>query len=272
MPIISGESGEFLSSFEPEPPRVAERVRGTLSRAGRFAPLPGGPRLSQGFIFHSLIQRLRGPVDQLEDRYLGMVEAVGSNPTRSTFLWSGYLFGPEALAAVGLSDRILDRWPDRSSGFPETLRGRRGLPDRDDNERRGRDADEAGDQEAHAGEENRRGGSRECSEQLGEDEGTDNGTDAEEAGVRTLQFALLIRGNLFRHHRVHRRHGEAREEPYGHPGKQLPSFHGEGLPDESEAHEEQAVDDRPTFPEARQHDLRESGLAERNDAAVRSER
>ncbi len=29
------------------------------------------------------IQRLRGPVDQLEDRYLGMVEAVGSNPTRS---------------------------------------------------------------------------------------------------------------------------------------------------------------------------------------------
>src|SRR2546425_10525600 len=84
MPIISGESGEFLSSFEPEPPRVAERVRGTLSRAGRFAPLPGGPRLSQGFIFHSLIQRLRGPVDQLEDRYLGMVEAVGSNPTRST--------------------------------------------------------------------------------------------------------------------------------------------------------------------------------------------
>src|SRR2546422_5832862 len=46
MPIISGESGEFLSSFEPEPPRVAERVRGTLSRAGRFAPLPGGPRLS----------------------------------------------------------------------------------------------------------------------------------------------------------------------------------------------------------------------------------
>ena len=27
----------------------------------------------------------RGPVDQLEDRYLGMVEAVGSNPTRSTF-------------------------------------------------------------------------------------------------------------------------------------------------------------------------------------------
>ena len=26
-----------------------------------------------------------GPVDQLEDRYLGMVEAVGSNPTRSTF-------------------------------------------------------------------------------------------------------------------------------------------------------------------------------------------
>src|SRR5205807_10321352 len=25
------------------------------------------------------------PVDQLEDRYLGMVEAVGSNPTRSTF-------------------------------------------------------------------------------------------------------------------------------------------------------------------------------------------
>lgn len=44
-----------------------------------------------------LASKGRGPVDQLEDRYLGMVEAVGSNPTRSTFLanpllriaWSG---------------------------------------------------------------------------------------------------------------------------------------------------------------------------------------
>ena len=32
-----------------------------------------------------LASKARGPVDQLEDRYLGMVEAVGSNPTRSTF-------------------------------------------------------------------------------------------------------------------------------------------------------------------------------------------
>ena len=32
-----------------------------------------------------LASKPRGPVDQLEDRYLGMVEAVGSNPTRSTF-------------------------------------------------------------------------------------------------------------------------------------------------------------------------------------------
>src|SRR5207247_4801919 len=30
-----------------------------------------------------LASKARGPVDQLEDRYLGMVEAVGSNPTRS---------------------------------------------------------------------------------------------------------------------------------------------------------------------------------------------
>src|SRR2546430_16712487 len=36
-----------------------------------------------------------GPVDQLEDRYLGMVEAVGSNPTRSTFLWGEDWAGPE---------------------------------------------------------------------------------------------------------------------------------------------------------------------------------
>src|SRR5438132_11536279 len=32
-----------------------------------------------------LASKARGPVDQLEDRYLGMVEAVGSNPPRSTF-------------------------------------------------------------------------------------------------------------------------------------------------------------------------------------------
>ena len=31
-----------------------------------------------------ILPRNCGPVDQLEDRYLGMVEAVGSNPTRST--------------------------------------------------------------------------------------------------------------------------------------------------------------------------------------------
>src|SRR5437762_3203213 len=47
----------------------------------------GRPVLPQEFIFHTRIHRARGPVDQLEDRYLGMVEAVGSNPTRSTFLW-----------------------------------------------------------------------------------------------------------------------------------------------------------------------------------------
>src|SRR5437879_12970265 len=35
----------------------------------------------------------RGPVDQLEDRYLGMVEAVGSNPPRSTL--HGFASGPE---------------------------------------------------------------------------------------------------------------------------------------------------------------------------------
>jgi hypothetical protein len=33
-----------------------------------------------------MIGTARGPVDQLEDRYLGMVEAVGSNPTRSTIV------------------------------------------------------------------------------------------------------------------------------------------------------------------------------------------
>src|SRR2546427_6571999 len=37
------------------------------------------------FLTLQAFERPTGPVDQLEDRYLGMVEAVGSNPTRSTF-------------------------------------------------------------------------------------------------------------------------------------------------------------------------------------------
>src|SRR5947199_1810524 len=45
-------------------------------------PIVTGP---QEFIFHPRIHRAQGLVDQLEDRYLGMVEAVCSNPTRSTF-------------------------------------------------------------------------------------------------------------------------------------------------------------------------------------------
>ena len=61
--------------------RCAGDERGPGAEADRFLAVhdePGnlntkGPLLSA-----------RGPVDQLEDRYLGMVEAVGSNPTRST--------------------------------------------------------------------------------------------------------------------------------------------------------------------------------------------
>src|SRR2546430_12956845 len=58
----------------------AETKRNGVSYSSR-----GRPVLPQEFIFHTRIHRARGPVDQLEDRYLGMVEAVGSNPTRSTF-------------------------------------------------------------------------------------------------------------------------------------------------------------------------------------------
>src|SRR3990170_1125473 len=49
-----------------------------------FAPRWSASTHQQEFIFSPRIQAPRGPVDQLEDRYLGMVEAVGSNPTRST--------------------------------------------------------------------------------------------------------------------------------------------------------------------------------------------
>src|SRR2546425_8642834 len=45
------------------------------------------------FLTPQAFERPRGPVDQLEDRYLGMVEAVGSNPTRSTL--HGFASGPE---------------------------------------------------------------------------------------------------------------------------------------------------------------------------------
>ena len=60
-----------------------------------FVPFVAGETIA-AFGPPSQVERCAGPVDQLEDRYLGMVEAVGSNPTRSTFLWSGHLFGPEA--------------------------------------------------------------------------------------------------------------------------------------------------------------------------------
>src|SRR2546427_3266331 len=66
----------------PSNPRPDNRSRSEVSSPARLHILPS-------------LQEARGPVDQLEDRYLGMVEAVGSNPTRSTFPWSGGKTVPE---------------------------------------------------------------------------------------------------------------------------------------------------------------------------------
>src|SRR5213592_2234032 len=57
-----------------------------------------------------------GPVDQLEDRYLGMVEAVGSNPTRSTFPWGGTASGPEDRSSDACQTAVIVADTGRRSG------------------------------------------------------------------------------------------------------------------------------------------------------------
>ena len=56
-------------------------------RAGGLAamtpPLQGGYRKFESCSAHLFY----GLVDQLEDRYLGMVEVAGSNPVQSTFIF-----------------------------------------------------------------------------------------------------------------------------------------------------------------------------------------
>ena len=56
--------------------------------------------MNKDFIIGTL---MRGPVDQLEDRHLGMVEASGSNPDRS------------------IEQRIVTKWARGVAWYPSSL-------------------------------------------------------------------------------------------------------------------------------------------------------